>query len=291
MDRCSRVNAASSAPRPHGRWLLELDEVTVRRGHARILDRLSLAIPTGQHTVILGPNGSGKTTLLKLLIRQFYPSVDEGQTGIVRIFGQAIWNVAELRKHLGIVSSELDHEFASQRSGRMTGLETVLSGLDGVKLVSHITSQGRAAIDSARKSLDRIGASNLENQTIATMSTGERRRVLIARALIHEPAALVLDEPTTGLDIAARQRFLDQLQQLAEQGTTIILVTHHVEEIIAAIAHAVFLSAGRVLRLGTCNDLIRDEPLSELFDIPVRLEQDRSSKRYRMGVFHDAPSS
>jgi iron complex transport system ATP-binding protein len=255
-------------------WLLELEDVTVTRDHKRILDRLSLSIPNGQHTVILGPNGSGKTSLLKLLIRQYYPSVDDGQTGTVRIFGKSSWNVAELRRHLGIVSGELDHEFAAPRSGRMTGLEATLSGLDGVRLVSHIAHHDGADFELARKALMRVDAFHLQYQTLRTMSTGERRRVLIARALVHEPQALILDEPTTGLDIAARHRFLEQIQKLAAEGTTIILVTHHVEEIIPEIKHAVFLKAGQVHRTGHCDELIQNSPLSELFDFPIALQKD-----------------
>jgi len=254
-------------------WLLELDEVTVTRGQTRILDRMSLSIPKTQHTAILGPNGSGKSSLLKVLIRQFYPSVDEGQTGTVRIFGESVWNVSELRQHLGIVSGELDHEFASPRSGRMTGLQAVLSGLDGVRLVSSISHTDKPSVTAARTALSRIGANQLENQPLATMSTGERRRVLIARALIHQPAALVLDEPTTGLDIAARHQFLIQLQDLAKSGTTIILVTHHVEEMIPAIERVIFLKDGKQSLSGSVSELIQDMPLSQLFDFPVRVQR------------------
>ena len=164
----------------------------------------------------------------------------------------------------------------------MTGLQVVLSGLDGVRLVSHITSLGRPAINAAREALERVGAIELENQSIATMSTGERRRVLIARALVHQPAALVLDEPTTGLDIAASHRFLDQIQEFGEQGTTIILVTHHVEEVIPLIGHLVFLKSGHVHKTGSCDDLLCDEPLSDLFDFPVRAERDARTHRYRI---------
>ena len=267
---------------PSDPWLLELSDVTVTRGSTRILDRLSLTIPNAQHTVILGPNGSGKTSLLKLLIRQFYPSVDEGQTGSVRIFGQSVWNIAELRKHLGIVSGELDWEFAAPRSGRMTGLEAVLSGLDGVQLVSCVRSRDDQSIAAARSALQRSGAADLEQQTLVTMSTGQRRRVLIARALVHRPAALVLDEPTTGLDIAARHRFLDLIQQLAEAGTTMILVTHHIEEIFPAIQRCVFLKAGRVHREGSCETLLRDEPLSDLFYFPVSVQHNGASRQYSL---------
>jgi len=264
----------------HSSQLLELENVTVKRGMRRILDRVSVSIPMAQHTAILGPNGSGKSSLLKLLIRQFYPSIDENQSGMVRILGESVWNVSELRKNLGIVSGELDHEFASPRSGRMTGLQAVLSGLDGVKLVSGIAHIDKTSIEAARMALSRFGATQLENQTLATMSTGERRRVLISRALIHQPKALVLDEPTTGLDIAARHRFLVHLQELAQSGTTIILVTHHVEEMIPAIGHVIFLKEGRTSRTGTVDELIRDQPLTDLFDFPVTVERSIPDSRY-----------
>ncbi len=260
--------------------LLELDDVTVIRGQTRILDSMTLTIPRNQHTVILGPNGSGKTSLLKILVRQFYPSIDHDHGGTVRILGQETWNVAELRKQMGIVSGELDHEFASPRSGRMTGLQAVLSGLDGVKLLSQIQSVDRDSIDAARQSLQRVQAISLQNQTLATMSTGERRRVLIARALVHRPAALVLDEPTTGLDIGSRHRFLQQIETLADAGTTIILVTHHVEEIVAAIQHVVLLKNGRVSAQGTKSQTVGNSPLSELFDYPVNVALDEITGRY-----------
>jgi iron complex transport system ATP-binding protein len=115
------------------------------------------------------------------------------------------------------------------------------------------------------------------------MSTGERRRVLIARALVHQPQALVLDEPTAGLDIAARARFLCQIQSLAEGGTTIILVTHHVEEIIPAIEHAVLLKEGRVFRSGPCDDLLVDQALTELFDFPVSVRRDTTGS-WSLGI-------
>ncbi|MGV3484501.1 MAG: ABC transporter ATP-binding protein [Planctomycetaceae bacterium] len=273
------MNTHESSSQP---WLLQLSEVTVTRGETRILDRMSLTIPTSQHTAILGPNGSGKTSLLKVLNRQFYPSVDEGQTGSVQIFGRSTWNVADLRRHLGIVSGELDSEFAAPRSGRMTGLEAVLSGLDGVQLVSRISSLDDASVEAARQSLLRCGAADLEHQTLATMSTGQRRRVLIARALVHCPAALILDEPTTGLDIAARHRFLDLIQELAESGTTILLVTHHIEEIFPAIQRCIFLKGGRVYRDDACERLLRDEPLSDLFGFPVSVRRSAESQRYSL---------
>jgi len=249
--------------------LLELDRVTVSRSQFHLLDDITLRIPLGQNTVILGPNGSGKSSLLKLLMRQFYPSIVEGDAGTVRIFGQSLWNNSDLRSRLGIICGELDQEFSSPRSGRMTGLQAVLSGLDGVKIVGAIRDHDSRDLDIAHDSLARAGAMSLAGQTLATMSTGERRRVLIARALVHQPAALLVDEPTTGLDIAARLRFLDQLQTLAENGTTIVLVTHHIEEVIPAISHVIFLKRGKTVGEGPVTELLTDSNLSDLFDVRV----------------------
>ncbi len=270
--------------------LLKLRDVsvvrTVGQQVVRILDHLSLDIPQGQHTVILGPNGSGKTSLLKLLNRQFYPSVDEGQTGEVEILGRSCWNVEELRKRLGIVSGDLDREFALPRSGRMTALQAVLSGFDGVELITFTDQNDAKRVGDARDALSQVGAEHLVDRTLMTMSTGERRRVLIARALVPRPEAMILDEPTTGLDIAARAAFLSEIRRLAQSGITIILVTHHVEEIIPEIQTAVLLKSGRVFAQGSCDHLIEDKSMSELFGAQVRVQRS-SAGRYAMDVVHE----
>jgi iron complex transport system ATP-binding protein len=270
--------------------LLRLRDVsvvrTVGQQVVRILDHLSLDIPQGQHTVILGPNGSGKTSLLKLLNRQFYPSVDEGQTGEVEILGRSCWNVEELRRRMGIVAGDLDREFALPRSGRMTALQAVLSGFDGVQLITFTDQNNADRVDDARHALYQVGAEHLTDRTLMTMSTGERRRVLIARALVPRPEALILDEPTTGLDIAARATFLSEIRRLAQSGITIILVTHHVEEIIPEIQAAVLLKSGRVFARGSCGHLIADKSMSELFEADVRVQRSPAG-RYAMDVLHD----
>ncbi len=253
--------------------LLELDQVTVTRGPVRILDRLSISMPLGQHTAILGPNGSGKTSLLKLLIRQFYPSIDGQHAGDVRILGRSDWHIDDLRQRLGIVSNELDHAFASGRSGRMTGLEAALSGFSGVRLKRHLKYDGESAVEQAWEALRRVAADHLAERTLETMSTGERRRTLIARALVHRPAAVVLDEPTTGLDIGSRAALLEQLEGLANEGTTLLLVTHHIEEITPAIERVVFLDDGRVHSQGQTREMLTDDKLSELFGLPLHVHQ------------------
>lgn len=247
----------------------------------RILDRISLSIGQGQHTVILGGNGSGKTSLLKLLVRQFYPSVDDGQVGEVEILGRTQWHIDDLRKRLGVVSGELDREFALPRSGRMTALQAVLSGFEGVQLITFTEQQDPWRIAEARRALDEVGATQLADRPLLNLSTGERRRVLIARALVHRPGALVLDEPTTGLDVGAAAAFLRTIRGLAAAGITIILVTHHVEEIIPEIRHAILFQGGRVFGQGDCEAMLTAENLGRLFG--VRVEVDRGpDARYRM---------
>lgn len=270
--------------------LLKLRDVSVVRTvgthTVRILDHLSLDIPNGQHTVILGPNGSGKSSLLKLLNREFYPSVDDGQTGDVEILGRSRWNVEELRKRMGVVTGDLDREFALPRSGRMTALQAVLSGFDGVQLITFTDQSDSKRISDAEVALSQVGAEHLTKRTLMTMSTGERRRVLIARALVPRPQALILDEPTTGLDIAARAAFLDTIRRLAQAGITIILVTHHVEEIIPEINAAVLLKSGRVFAQGTCQDVIGPKSMSDLFDANINVQR-LPGGRFAMDIAHE----
>jgi len=259
----------------------ERDEPSRAGELVRILDRISLTIERGEHTVILGPNGSGKTSLLKLLIRQFYPSVDDGQTGEVEIWGQTRWHVDELRKRMGVVSGELDREFSLPRSGRMTALQAVLSGFDGVQLLSFTEQHDPDRLQEAARALRLVSAAGLAQRPLLTLSTGERRRVLIARALVHRPAALVLDEPTTGLDVVAAAAFLKTLSTLADAGITLILVTHHIEEILPEIRRAVLIRDGRIFADGPCEDLLDDATLSRLFG--GELEVGRGADgRYRM---------
>jgi len=250
--------------------LLSIDRATVLRENRRLLDALSLAIAPGQHTAILGPNGSGKSTLVKLIERRIYPLVHDDGSAVVRIFGRDRWNVAELRSLLGVVSSDLRREF--EASNEKT-LNAVLSGFFASMTLGldHIVDDAmhRQAMDA----LARVGAAHLAERDVSTLSTGEARRVLIARALVHRPRALLLDEPCAGLDPGTRRRFLDLLSELAREGTTLVLVTHHVEEIVPEIDHVVMLRDGRLFDQGPKERLLADSHLSALFGWPVEVER------------------
>ena len=250
--------------------LLELTNATVIKGATRVLDSLSLTILDGQHTAILGPNGAGKTTLLNLLTFDDRPLALDGAPPAVRVYGRDRWHVFELRAAIGIVSANLHGRFvAGHSSGAITGEEAVVSGFFatlGVLLYVDVTPAMRQA---ARDALERVEAAHLGSQRLDQMSPGEARRVLIARALVNRPRALVLDEPTTGLDVVARHRFLDTVRRLAAEGTTIVLITHHVEEIIPEIEHVVLLDRGTVAASGSKDDMLTADRLSAIFGAPV----------------------
>ncbi|URL58245.1 ATP-binding cassette domain-containing protein [Luteibacter flocculans] len=250
--------------------LLSIDRATVLRDGRPLLDALTLDIAPGQHTAILGPNGSGKSTLVKLIERRIYPLVHDDGSPVVRVFGRDRWNVAELRSLLGVVSSDLRREFETSSE---SALNTVLSGFFASMTLGldHVVDE--TMLERARQALERVGAAHLADRDVSTLSTGEARRVLIARALVHRPRALLLDEPCAGLDPGTRRRFLDLLRDLAQSGTTLLLVTHHVEEIVPEIEHVVMLRDGRLHAQGGKAQLLDGNALSTLFDWRMDVER------------------
>ena len=262
------------------RAFLELNNASVVLGETRVLDGLTLSIRVGEHTAILGPNGAGKSTFVKLLTLQQYPAVErEGFSQTIdrppiRVFGQDRWNVFELRSQLGIVSADLHDRFVHGNSnGVLTGLDAVVSGF----FATHGLFGHQRVTDAMRRqameALERVDAARLARATLDTMSTGEARRVLIARALVHHPAALVLDEPTRGLDLVSRHHFMERVRAVAREGTTILLVTHHVDEIIPEIARVILMRRGRIACDGPKADVLTPAPLSDAFDARIAVDE------------------
>lgn len=250
--------------------LLKIDEATVVKGQKKLLDGLSLEIAEGQHTAILGPNGAGKSSLIKLITRQHYPLMRKDGQPTVTIFGRSRWDVFQLRSLMGIVSSELQQTFTTGDATR--GLDAVISGLFASKGVAPHHKVTSAMRERAESLLTQLQAEYLAERTLETMSTGEARRILIARALMPQPRALLLDEPTTGLDIVARQRFLETLRGIARGGTTVILVTHHVEEILPEIERVMLLREGRIFLDGTKTEMMHSAHLSATFGAPITVQ-------------------
>lgn len=247
--------------------LLELDNVHMLRGGKPVLNGLGFRIEVGENVAILGPNGSGKSSLLKLLTRELYPVANETEYRL-RILGRDRWELFDLRRHLGIVSMDLQHEFARECSG----WEAVVSGFfSSVGLWSNhqVTPEMER---KAWRVLERLEVAGLAGRLMTEMSSGEARRMLLGRALIHDPDALVLDEPTTSLDLRLVREFRDALRKLARGGTSIILVTHALEEVIPEIRRVILLRDGRVFRDGPKGEVLTAENLSELYRMTLRLE-------------------
>src|SRR5215208_6693100 len=267
--------------------VLELRNATLVRGGTRVLHGLTLTIARGEHTAILGPNGAGKSSLIRMLTLEDRPRAADNGTPPLRLFGRDGWDITELRTRLGVVTGDLDAGFGMGTSGgRVSGLDVATSGLLGSHgLFSHhdVTDAMR---EQARVALARVEASHLAAKPLNEMSAGERRRVLIARALITRPDALLLDEPTSGLDLVARQRFMESVRRLAREGTTLLLVTHHVDEIIPENGRVVLLRDGRIAFDGPPSAALTAERLHDVFGGRVAVE--RSGGYYHVRVDGEA---
>lgn len=263
--------------------LLELRAATVLRGATRALDSLDLTLFVGEHAAILGPNGSGKSTLVHLLTGRLYPLESGRGESPIRILGRERWNLTEMRQNLGVVSADLHQRFVGGSSlGHVTALDAVLSSFFSSEVVfahHRVTSEMREA---ALAALRKVGAERLSGASLNEVSTGEARRILIARALVNGPRVLVLDEPTTGLDAVARHDLLTRLRFLAAAGTTLIFITHHLEEVIPETRRVILLHQGRISADGPPEAVLSSDAVSRAYGAPVHVV--RQQGRYSMQV-------
>jgi iron complex transport system ATP-binding protein len=246
--------------------VLHLTEVTVRRGSSVLLDKVNWNVDVDERWVILGPNGAGKTTLLQIASAQMFPT-----TGRVHVLGERLGavDVTEIRPRIGLSSAAL--------AGRVPPMETVIDVV--VSAGYGVVGRWRERYDDldfarARDLLAAMGISGLADRLYGTLSEGERKRALAARALMTDPELLLLDEPAAGLDLAGREDLLARLSVLAIDpfAPTTVLVTHHVEEIPAAFSHVLLMRGGRVLGAGPMADTLTEEALSETFGMALQLE-------------------
>lgn len=260
MSRRGKLSEMNNSPP-----LLDMRNVSVLRGNNVALDELSLRIESGEHVCILGPNGCGKSTLIKTITRECYPLVRAESS--MNILGRSLWNIFELRSLLGIVSPDL----LSACTTDATGMDVVLSGFFSSTRIFPNHSPQPEHREQAEATLARLEIAHLANRPVAEMSSGEAKRTLIARALVHEPQTLLFDEPGNALDIAGQLELRVEMQELARAGLGIVLVTHHVSEIIPEIERVVLLRSGRVQADGPKERVLTSEQLSALFGVPVKL--------------------
>ena len=253
--------------------LLELRNVRVVRGSKTVLDDFSLRIESGEHVAILGPNGCGKSTLIKTITRELYPVARPGSK--ITILGEEFWNVFDLRPLLGIVSNDL----MAWCTGDAVGRDVVLSGFFSSNDVypNHLVTPDQ--IEKANAALDKLEVVHLADRPVNEMSSGEARRVMIARALVHQPKALLFDEPSNSLDLVAHRALRETMSQLARSGIGIVLVTHDLSDVIPEIERVVLMSKGRILADGRKEDILQSARLSEVFGLKVEVAR-------RDGYYH-----
>ncbi|HTR64288.1 MAG TPA: ATP-binding cassette domain-containing protein [Terriglobales bacterium] len=253
--------------------LLDMQNVRVMRGDKVVLDDFNLRINAGEHVAVLGPNGCGKSTLVKTIARECYPVVREGSS--MTILGRDRWNVFELRSLLGIVSNDL----MSACTGKISGGDVVLSGFFSSTRIFPHHNIDPAYRQLAVSALEQLQIAHLGDRPVAEMSSGEAKRVLVARALVHKPGALLFDEPSNSLDFFARHELRQTMSALANAGITIVLVTHDLADIVPEVGRVVLMSGGRILADGTKDQILESARLSTLFGMTVEIAR-------REGYYH-----
>lgn len=250
--------------------IILFENISLRYDNTFVLNDIALRIDQGEHCVILGANGSGKSSLIKLINCELYPSYKE-EPFIREILGNERWIVTELRKHLGVVTNDLHTRFVFE-SGYISGFETVLSGFNGtIGLFDHLENTADQ-MSAAEGAMERLGIEHLRDKRVDQMSTGELRKCIVARALVHPIKAILLDEPTVGLDIKAQLDFIEMIRSLARSGTTVILVTHHIEEVFEEIQKAVLIKEGKIYAMGDKKEVLQSENLSVVFNSPLEVQ-------------------
>ena len=245
--------------------LLDFHNLRVMRGQKIALDDFSLRIGAEEHVAILGPNGCGKSTLIKTITRECYPVARPDSS--MSILGEENWDVFALRARLGIVSNDL----MLSCTGDAWGRDVVLSGFfSSIGIFSNHTVDARQR-QLADAALAELKIEHLAERSVCEMSSGEARRVLIARALVHKPGALLFDEPCNSLDLSAQLSLRQTMRALANSGTAIILVTHELADIVPEIQRVVLMSRGRVVADGPKEEILRVERLAALFGVEVEM--------------------
>jgi iron complex transport system ATP-binding protein len=249
--------------------LIEIYNATVWRGSTRVFEHFSLTVAQHERVAVLGPNGAGKTTLLKMINREVYPVAGEGSR--VKILGQERWNVWDLREHIGVVSQDLQNAFMPNS----TVLDAIVSGFySSIGVHPQLRARiGPAQLRRSETVMRTLGLDTLSNREFRTLSTGQQRRCLLGRALVHDPHTLILDEPTAGLDMAGSLDFLACLGELATRGRSLVLVTHHLQDIPPEIERVVVLKNGVIVADGPKESVLTSELLSDVYETRFRVTE------------------
>jgi iron complex transport system ATP-binding protein len=242
--------------------IVELEHVNVARGDKVVLHDLSLTVRAGEHLAILGPNGCGKSTLLKTMTCELYPVVRPEMR--VKILGRERWDLTQLKRRMGVVAAEPP----GKQARGTTGFDTILTGFFSSSTLWPNLEVTEAMRERAREIVETVGAQGLEEKLVGEMSAGQQRRVMIGRAIAGttgDVQMLLLDEPSNALDLAAQRDLRVMLRGLANAGTAILLITHHIADILPEMERIVMMRDGRVVADGLKKELLTAEKLGELF--------------------------
>lgn len=253
--------------------IIDFENIHVNYGMTTVLKEINLKIHSDENWVILGANGSGKSTLMKLFSHDLYPNTKYPFKK--EIFGYDRWDIFELKKHLGIITNDLHNQFLNY-SKNASAYDILLSGYYSSLGIFNHHSFEKEQLDKVESVLEFLDIAEIKDKKLSEMSTGEQRRCIIGRSLIHSPEAFILDEPTTGLDIKAQCSFIKILQKLSKK-VPIVLITHNVEEIFEEITHAALIYKNTIYKQGSKDDILTSENLSEIFEanIDIQKENDR----------------
>ncbi|NBI27850.1 ABC transporter ATP-binding protein [Chengkuizengella marina] len=243
--------------------MIKLNRVYFRRESREILSNINIEMNKGEHWVILGKNGSGKTTILEMLNGYLFPS-----QGTIEVLGYQFGScdVREVRKSIGYISQSL----LEKLNYSDPVWEVVATGLYGfLRFYQAIPDEVK---NKADQMLDEMNLSHVKNQPLGLLSQGERKKVLLARALISEPEIIIMDEPCAGLDLYEREKLLVELERFNKNGISLIYVTHHVEEIVPLFSNVMLLNNGEIISSGKKKEILTSERINHTFQIPVQIE-------------------
>ncbi|WP_340402140.1 ATP-binding cassette domain-containing protein [Paenibacillus sp. FSL H8-0079] len=245
--------------------MISMEHVSLRREENQILDNVHLRIEPGEHWVILGRNGSGKTTLLEMMNGYMFPS--QGRIEVLgNLYGQC--DVREVRKEIGYISQTLIEKLTP----RDPVWEVVATGAYAfLRFYQTIPDEVKA---KAMSLLDDMGFANLANNSLGTLSQGERKKVMLARSLMAEPKLLIMDEPCAGLDLYEREKMLAEIDRLRQRNITVVYVTHHVEEIVPLFTHVALIRDGRIAAAGPKYEVLTQDTIKHTYDVPVDIQWD-----------------
>lgn len=254
--------------------LIELKQAEVVRAGKMILHVDGFILPQGEHVAILGPNGAGKSTFVKLITREVMPLYKEEPP--VRFMGNPRALLTDVRKKIGIVSSTMQ----AQVNVHLPAVDIVEGGLFGTLGLPRHVQPTELTHEKALRAMEMLGVADLAGRDIMTMSTGQARRVLIARSLVHEPDTLLLDEPCTGLDPEGTYYVRSAMRKLAKAGKGIVLITHYPEDIIPEIQRVLLIKGGSVYADGSKDELLTSDVMSELFGVPLKVARNGENNEY-----------